>query len=275
MTYQSINLDKNIKVSKRTRNINFIKAHEEIQKSTLAIDWDKIELCANEYKREIHDKEIILIREEDQKLLKIPYITRFSNQYKEKQLKKIREFTNSLKKTGESAMFLTLTIDPKLFTSINEMHQAIKKEFHKLYHAIKRNKTFVIGKITGYIVVEELQKNLNPHLHVVLRGAEFINADYIRSLWHIGTFVFVERIYRIGGIVSYLGKYISKNIKSENWGNIILWALNARIISNSLSLITDKTKCAANVIKKGFVYIGVAPINAIVSYYDVLTFFGT
>ncbi|MEM4067335.1 MAG: hypothetical protein QXV17_10810, partial [Candidatus Micrarchaeaceae archaeon] len=100
MTYQSINLNQNIKVSKRTRNINFIKAHEEIQKSTLAIDWDKIELCANEYKSEIHDKEIILIREEDEKLVKIPYVTRFSNQYKEKQLKKIREFTNSLKKTG-------------------------------------------------------------------------------------------------------------------------------------------------------------------------------
>mgnify|MGYP001626382602 CR=1 FL=1 len=264
----------------RQRNEHFVYANNLTKKESLDYkdawgNYDMIQIAANEYRDEVKDAELILAK--DNEILKIPYITRFSTEYTEAQEKKIRALK---KKISQNSVFMTLTIDPSRFSSLFSAFKHLKKSFHKLMNTIIKNvmrdSGEVKGEYKGYIAVLEFQKNGAPHLHVLLNGIVYVNADWLRNLWNkvysVGIFVNLKPLFRANYAINYMIKYLTKSL---NHDRILAWALNARFWSCALSLIHDLDQVRQKIPKpkSGWIYLGHAPRGIIETYADALAYF--
>ncbi len=198
--------------------------------------YEALRADAVQYVNEVKDSTIILQNVETGKLLKIPYVTRFSSQYDARQIKKLRKAAQ-LFPTGHS-YFWTLTLDPSQFFSIADMHRGLSRSWNKFATAIKKHM-----KRFNYIKIVEAQKSGMLHLHFVTDS--YLQIDYVRKLWDklygAGVQINVQRVYDRAGVAHYLFKYLKKTLDADieydvNITKLILWALYARSFSVSRAL---------------------------------------
>ena len=198
--------------------------------------WDELRRDAAHYQLEVTDQTLILENEETGRLLKIPYVTRFSDQYVKRVMKKLRLVAGHFE-PGQ-AYFWTFTLDPSRFHSLKGMHRGLARYWNKLLTAIKKR----YGRFIKYIKIQESQKSGMLHLHVVFD--RWIDISFIRKLWdHVygaGVEINVQRVYDHAGVAHYLFKYLSKTLVDDievsddpNPTKVILWALYARSFSYS------------------------------------------
>lgn len=215
-----------------------------------------IEGLAKCYTQEVHDKTIVLGNQQTRELKLIPYRTRFSPDYYPEKSRKIRREISF-----DTAIFLTLTIDPKLFYCLKDAYQGIRKAWHKLGSAmandVKRGMTHVQSWDGRYLLAVEFQKIGSPHLHVVLAGARWVDADWVRSIWSVGTFVKMDYVHdNRSKVVHYVTKYMMKGAGDFTHVSL-LWALNARAFSTSARIFNVlKNNCNKN---QAWTYLGVFP----------------
>jgi len=234
----------------------------------------------------VRDKEIVLVNQ-DNEIMKLPYITRFSVEYS----KAVKDKIRSRVRDWKDSMFLTLTLAPKECYSLKQAHDRLKDGVHKILHAARmaaeRGNSPFSGWTGEYIYVEEMQKNGSPHVHILLNGATWVNLEWVRELWErkyqIGIQIKAKKVYSRWSLAKYLSKYI---VKQDADTKILGWALNNRAYVSSWARAifnTDIEQLAQNAVsklqqiadkitKKIWYYAGSFPMGVIESYSDLMQF---
>ncbi len=114
-------------------------------------------------------------------------------------------------------LFLTLTIDPKLFASeesaFEHARQWMRKVFFKLRHGVEHEgKTYAID--APYCVKVEFHESGWVHFHVIFLTHRFLPKELLAELWGLG-WVKVQRINNQD--FHYLLKYVSKPDDLPEW----------------------------------------------------------
>jgi hypothetical protein len=227
----------------------------------LDLCYNRLKIYANEYAYEVQDKIIILqCMYHPDEIIKIPYITRFSDKYCKKingKLYRIKEVTQIFKK----GLFLTLTINPNNFSNPSIMKETLSKAWNRLATLLKKK-----YGINLWIKTIEFTDSHIPHLHIMFFHDTWLDVNWLRGLWKkygagdIIRLEFIDTKYDIEDEeikayypIDYIWKYIikaykeynneiedSKAIKTKIWQ----WALRCRAFSVSeelVSLINRKT----------------------------------
>lgn len=228
---------------------------------------DVIKNIADAYRCDVKEKKLIVANMNTGKINKLPYFTRFSEKYAEMQTEKIMRAVRF-----DSAMFLTLTIDPKKFSSLRNAYVGMRRAWHRLYSSMvlasKRSSKYmnedIIRNWNGeYFLSVEMQpeKTNAPHLHIVLNCCTWLNADWVRAEWEsAGTFIRTDKVINNRGhVVSYLIKYMKKSMSDGNVPKLtpaLLWALRARSFSGSKGIFNSGRKINFNKEVSFWVFMG-------------------
>lgn len=198
---------------------------------------------ATSYVKKVRDRAIVLRNVETNEIKVIPYFTRFSDGYYEKAMKKLKELH------ADRGVFLTLTIDPKRFTSLKQAYDELQKSWNKLLSMLRKR-----HRRLEFVKIVEFQKSGSPHLHVLFFNIpRLIDANELRAFWDKqygeGTFVYLKSLHNGSNrVIAYLLKYMRKYLDSpavEYCGAggmtdatpfqqlALSWALNLRAFSTS------------------------------------------
>jgi hypothetical protein len=263
----------------------FLKANRLTRKPSLfgyENAWgcaEDVLVYAEQYVQDVKSKTIVLVNFEEQKIMYLPYRTRFDDDYG-------KRIARKWKKIGFTVgIFITLTLNPRLFSSLYEAYTSLIKGLNKMITAIRKR----YPNFKGYARVVEFQESGNPHIHILLFGVDFIPIEWIRELWEeryqLGTQINVKRIENQKGAIRYLIKYLLKafrgksneEVQKANMQKALLWALNSRgwAISKALfSLISNRPTQTQS---SGYwVYLGVYPIECVgFSFVEFMAYIGT
>lgn len=150
-----------------------------------------------EYIRKVKRKKIVLAPNSDKdffgETLYLDYKTRFTDTgRKVEALKKYEHCWDNASAKHKTGVLLTLTIDPKLQTSLWDCNRKASSMFNKLLSNITRKK----GERPEYVNVFEFQKNGRVHLHVMLFGLFWVMPkEEMVALW---------KKYGMGEIIDFL-----------------------------------------------------------------------
>lgn len=169
---------------------------------------------------------------EDKCLLFLPYRHRFTRSALRRAERKLESILQALGSLGVG-VFLTLTLDPKTYSSIEEAKRRLQESWDKF------NRDYLKRKFphARYVRVLEFQNSGNPHLHVLIAGVDRVGDHYeltnILSRYGFGIVHYeYQVIYKDGKWVwknprvkprnsrgcksldDYLMKYLSKAVRS-------------------------------------------------------------
>lgn len=215
------------------------------------------------YIEKVNSATITLIPDPDKffsgDLVYLPYKTRFNDEgRKVEQLKKYERIFDESAKLYKNAVFLTLTIDPKMQHNLWTCNKEMPRAFNKLMSFLARRH----GGRPVYINVYEFQKNGRLHMHIVFFNVRWlIDGKEMSNLWDK---------YGQGSVVKflslksdgkewqwqnstpkdakkdekpdkYLKKYLKKNLYDE-LGSMQYWIYGTRFFTNSRLFEIKKTK---------------------------------
>lgn len=129
------------------------------------------------------------------------------HRHQKKYMNKQRNRIAKLQDYKQPARYLvTFTVDPKRFRNDREAYAGLMDGWNKVYHRLKRRSDRL-----QVLRVVEVQKNAQPHLHVLLWGVHLPRGWAAEVYKVCSGYVDVSPI-RHGnrGAVSYLGKYLTK-----------------------------------------------------------------
>ena len=229
----------------RHRHETFILANQETKKIYSDDILYHIRNLAKEYINDVKDKKVVLVNENDKKVLVFDYFTRFSKKYAKRTYAKLNAITedfNNFNDKNAKATLITLTINQENYFTLDHAYQNLRKEQHKLTTAIKKH----YGKdILGYIFVPELgKKNKRLHGHLLIfHNNAWISAEKVRKNYKIGN-IDLKQIRRFRHItygIKYILKYITKYHFAEDdieqseglLSLSVFWSLNGRCYSHS------------------------------------------
>ena len=256
--------------------------------------YKRLSMYADYYQQETYDKMIILGCYMHDHIIKIPYVTRFSDKYIDKlnhELANIKRYANRFK----HGLFLTLTVDPKRFTNPKQMYQSVQVGFNKLMTYLRKQ-----YNIKYYVKTIEFTASHLPHIHIMLFTHVYIPIDKIRDLWNkkydIGIMVRIEYIHTKYVIkdnqpyaiypLNYILKYILKTYDKTNddkakYTRIWQWSLRCRAYSISHALVSlifnDKTNSNLEDQPKQCIWEYLISVNELearewVTYHEVLSY---
>jgi hypothetical protein len=261
----------------------FLEANKVVKKPSILgyqNAWgsmDEVEALALGYLIDIKNKVLILLNHQKKEKKCLPYLTRFDWDYAKRVARK-------WKKIGHrEGIFLTLTLDPKRFSSLAQAYGSLLWGWNKIASAMRRKFPQI-----EFARVVEFQESGNPHLHVLVFGVNFIAIEWIRKLWEekyeLGTQINVKKIENEKGAIRYLLKYLLKaftgKTPDENDKALkqkaLLWALNSRgwaVSGNLISLISNRpiqTNPSSD-----WVFVGAFPVECEkMSYFEFLIWVG-
>ena len=216
-----------------------------------------------DYLERINSATITLIPDPDKffsgDLVYLPYKTRFNDEgRKVESLKKYERIFDESAAKFKDAVFLTLTIDPKMQHNLWTCNKEMPKAFNKLMSFLTRRH----GGRFPYINVYEFQKNGRLHMHIVFFNTRWLlDGEEMSRLWDK---------YGQGSVVKflslksnkkewqwsknapsdckgdekpdkYLKKYLKKNLYNEQ-GSMQYWVYGTRFFTNSRMFEIKKTK---------------------------------
>jgi len=262
----------------------FLEANKAVRKpSILGYEnaWgsmDEVEAYAVGYLLDVKDKVLVLINHQKQDIKFLPYLTRFDPDYAKRVARK-------WKRIGfREGIFLTLTLDPKRFSSFSQAYTALLWGWNKISTAMRKK----FPQSQGYARVVETQESGNPHLHVLVYGVNFIAIEWIRKLWEeryrLGEQINVKKIENDKGAIRYLLKYLLKAFAGSTEDEVqkafrqkaLLWAVNSRgwaVSGNLVCLISNRPIQTG--LGSGWIFLGAFPIEcAKMSYFEFLVWEG-
>jgi len=155
--------------------------------------------------RTIRDAQRVVVQKvsEPGTFLAFKPLHRHTTKYKNKQrnrITKLRDYSRLAR------YFISMTVDPKLYSNDHEAKDALLGAWFKMYHRLKRR-----APDLQVLRAVEAQKGGQPHLHVVLWGVYLPRSWGAQMFQLYGGYVKVERVrHGNAGAVSYLGKYLTK-----------------------------------------------------------------
>ena len=157
--------------------------------------------------------------------ISIKPLHRHQNKYRAKQVNRIQRLLDYPKR---ARYLITLTVDPKRFTSDHLAHQGLKESWNILRKRLQR-----INKDVEGLTATEPHKSGSPHMHVLLWNIHIPNyLKWASKAYEVSTgYVQIQPI-RAGnnGAVSYLAKYLGKGTK-ENFVLACLSRWKARTLN--------------------------------------------
>ena len=226
---------------------------------------DNLTLLAEQFILETGNTVIILVKSNGDILVR-PYITRFNPDY----AKQVRRRLGKHSSIYTDGIMITLTLDPKMFSSLHDALTYLQHMFNRLMAALRKR----YGKLI-YVKAVELQENGNPHIHIVLTGpnAKHISEQWVQKLWYKygGGTVKVKHVYDPRGAINYLLKYLPKEGQPLNITLAALWANRTKQWTrsfNSNSRRLTQTLLSSN---SGYVRVCSLPMSLLP---DLLTLLG-
>ena len=167
-----------------------------------------LETITNEYISDVKEKQIVL--ENNEGFLILDYYTRFNPKYLRNVIRKLKKAANKTANIN-GGVLLTLTIDPKRFTSLKSAYLTLRKCFNRFNTMVK----YRLNQPVKFISVLETQKNGNPHLHVVYLGIKRLIDFYeLRYYWDkkcgVGMHVDIRPLFNRQNGIRYVMKYLRK-----------------------------------------------------------------
>jgi hypothetical protein len=239
---------------------------------------DDVTAFAVGYVQDTENKVLVLLNHRKKEKKCLPYRTRFDRDYG-------KRIARKWKKIGyREGIFLTLTLNPRRFRSFDHAYRCLLRGWNRIATAMRKK----FPQIKGYARVVELQESGNPHLHVLIFGADFIAIEWIRKLWEehyqLGQQINVKKIENDRGAIRYLLKYLLKAFTGKTADEIdrafiqkaMLWAVNSRgwAVSGSLiSLISYRLIQTGGV--SDWVFVGAFSLECVgFSYFEFLEWAG-
>ena len=242
-------------------------------------DWEYLYGLFREYIEDTKDRVLVFLSP-DRKIALKPYSHRFQVKYLRNVDKKFdRIFANASKKY-RTGVFITLTLDPKKFRTLDEAVKITSKAWNRFMSYLRKK----FGFRPPYIRVLEFQNKGYPHLHVVIFGVDRIMdhyelTEYLKRIGFGEIHFEYQIVNRNGnwtwknpkkkptkmhnlGVNAYLKKYIKKVFYSSKSGGdsiesmkiSLYFALDTRFFTYSRSLY--KPVKILYSIEYGWVYIG-------------------
>lgn len=244
------------------------------------------------------NNKVIVLRElsGSDEIVKIPYYTRFDKGYISKQLLKLKTyFKQPAVRDSKFGIFLTLTLDPSLFGSVDQGYKEGQKRLNKILTMLRRDNPNL-----SYVAIKEVQElnTHNIHWHGMLTGLDgswlkyehkidkkfkktgkyskkspiAMFRDRIAAYWNIG-FIKVEKVVNRDktGLYRYMAKYLQKTLEQgEGETTIILWALRIRAFSGTrVNLITSMNYSNKNI--KTYEFMGAFDVNSVYDWDKIAT----
>lgn len=224
---------------------------------------------AKEYCLDVGKRGFIVADIEAKIVFRLPYVTRFHQQYAKKRTLKLMEDLKNVKTAG----FLTLTKPPN-DVSPYEHYRNLEKDWNEFITLARRawkkgelsnrfvnhQRMRVFEGWTGeFVKVVEVHANGSAHLHVILPGCTFFDTDWIDTHWK-GRYVFEPPKYakKQSDCVKYAIKYLDTAVKwcgqSPDFNSSVLWSLGARAYSRGL---VRGNKTIPTRTKRNFVFLGI------------------
>ena len=235
------------------------------------------------YLQDVTDRSVILCHKEDEQnpdapLYFLPYRTRFTDfSRKKKNLDTYEAIWKHASLGYKSAVFITLTTDPKLFRSVFEANIHFQKALNRFFSLIQKRKGFR----PKYLNVHEFTEKGLLHSHIVLFGIDYLShfrqlsKDWQKcgqgSIVHIyglrnnGTAWTWSRAQPKGAkagrsVDLYLKKYLKKSLFEADELELY-WTFNKRFFTHSKALRPASAPPGRH--GPAFVFIGSAPSDMI------------
>jgi hypothetical protein len=214
-----------------------------VSANALARQWFTKEIVdeemryAREYYEDVKDLYIVLFNFICRIALILPYVTRFSPQYADRIWRKLKYDYMPFLKVYRDFLFITLTINPKKFTSQYDAYIEGTRIWNILLTRIRK-------MYPDAIVLRsfEWQKNgLGFHIHVLIAGVDYIDKDWLMDTWQaMSESGWAIELKRLSGephmVIRYIFKYIVKSAGGgpDDISTVINWLLNARAFGRSM-----------------------------------------
>ena len=142
--------------------------------------------------------------------ISIKPLHRHQNKYRAKQVNRIQRLLDYSKR---ARYLITLTVDPKRFTSDHLAHEGLKASWNIIRKRLQR-----INKDVEGLTATEPHKSGSPHMHVLLWNIHIPNyLKWASKTYEVSTGYIQIQPIRAGnnGAVSYLAKYLGKGTKDN------------------------------------------------------------
>lgn len=223
------------------------------------------------YIEDVSDKFLVLRKLGTNEIIKIPYLTRFSSGYYSSIAAKIVKLAQV--EQFECGIFMTLTLNPSLYSNEEEACKAITSEINRLITWARKNGEVLRGWKGQYLSVVEFQNNGMPHYHIMFFGAKWADVPRIRDEYEAhmgkGTFFHVRYVepewhedkdgkLRKTTAIHYMLKYMWKSAGNFTH-KTLLWALGIRAYNTSRGLLAFIFNKRLNNSNAKWVYLGAHP----------------
>ena len=171
----------------------------------------------------------------------------------------IKPLSKALENYHGKGVFLTLTVDHKIVTSLKDAWQNISKQWNIFMTRLSKELN-IPRKDIHYLWVLEAQGNGYPHIHALFLGIDYLfwagnkqewindnpHSKNLKHFWNWGS-VFVNSTKSSAGVknpVSYMMKYIRKTFTpysdddKKELTQSLLWAFNKRSWNTSRGLLS-------------------------------------
>ena len=211
---------------------------------------------AMSYYDDVKDKVIALSK--DDKMLVIPYITRFDERYRKRVKAKFLRLIKKLKQDKQGRdTFLTLTFNPAKAMTLSQMREVFSDGVSRFIDRVKKKYGF-----TAYIKVFEITKSGLIHSHILFLNIPYIDPEWLNKQLKLLGLGEVFKIKEWRGdkerAIKYFMKYLTKSLE-DNLFLAYTWVMNLRTYSWSyiLNVILSRRKTNFESLGSGWVYYGV------------------
>lgn len=178
----------------RREAVRFISEAAELDRQS----WEYLFSLFADYLSDVNSKIIVLKHADVDEYLLLRYNHRFRKHVLREIRRRYREVWSTLSAKCRVGVFLTLTVDPRRYSSLYEISREIPKAFNRFKSWVKKR----LGRNPPHICVSEFQDKGRLHLHVVFFGVGRI-ADKFTEL--------TPELERIGfGKINYIYKIVRK-----------------------------------------------------------------
>jgi len=147
----------------------YVEHKRELEKA----DWEFIYDLFLSYLEDC-ERKVLVFKSPDDEIVVKRYTHRFQKSYLRKARHKLEVIFRNASVRYKEGVFLTLTMDPKRYSSLYEAARLISKAWNRFMSWLRKR----VGFRPRYVAVLEWQDSGNPHLHVVLFGISRIEDHY-------------------------------------------------------------------------------------------------
>ena len=269
-------------IKRREKNSNFVKSVYVFPKRSHPLRIEAIKTILNHkildseilddlrfnfnlYLGDISSKKIVLRKKDDAPIgipefLFLDYRTRFnSKSYVKKLLKRFERVFYIACRHYNYAVFLTLTTDPKRFSSLWHANRHFSVAFNRFLSFLAKR----LGSRPKYLCIYEFTKSGLLHAHVIIFGVSYLIDKFeLTKYWakcNQGKITYIYRLKKKGdrwvwlkkrprgakynqGIKDYLKKYLRKGFADREGLQTLYWVFNKRFFSCSRVFIKVNIK---------------------------------